>query len=375
MEKNQKEIKIGEPGYVNKNCWLARNVGHPPAKRCQYCESKFPNCLFFRYLIITLALVIFIIIASFLLKENISKLVVVSVFSLVLVYGYFFSKSTEDIIIANFFQRKAKESFEDLSKTLQQKVDEQTKDIKQAYETEKKAHEQLKKVDDAKTQFLVLANHHLRTPLTGINWYLELLASGKFGKIPIKIKEILEKIESSAASELKIVDDLLNISRYQLGTDTIILNYGVDLKSILDQIIQTELPVAEKNGIKIKFDADKNIFIISADESKLKFALANILDNAIRYTQKGKVAINLENKKDKFLIKIEDTGIGLDENEKESIFKETFFRGKEAQNIFATGEGIGLYLSAKIIEAHKGKIWTESKGRNKGSTFYIELPM
>ena len=114
MENKEKLEKgrIGESEYLNKNCWLAKTLNYSPTKRCQYCELKFRHCLFFQYLIITLFLVSFLFILSFLIEGKISRLVIVSIFVLVIIYGYFFNKSTEKIIRANFIEKKAKEEVE-----------------------------------------------------------------------------------------------------------------------------------------------------------------------------------------------------------------------------------------------------------------------
>jgi signal transduction histidine kinase len=344
MEKN--EVKIGEFGYVNKNCWLARTVGYPPSKRCQYCESKFPNCLFFRYLIITSVIIICILATSVLMNETISRLLIISVFALVIVYGYFFSKSTEDIIVANFAQRKAVV-----------------------------AKEELEKIDEVKNQFMAIANHHLRTPLTAVGWYIDLLMSGKYGKIPKKINDIIGKIRASTADEVKIVNDLLNVSQFQLGKEVVRAKEKVDIEKMFAQIMEDEVLEVKQKGIYLKLEKQKDIPMIPADESKLKVALENIVDNAVKYTEKGGVTIKLKSDSEKLEIIIQDTGIGMKEPGSKSIFAKTFERGETAQKLFAVGKGIGLYLSAKIVEAHKGKIWAESEGENKGSAFHIELPV
>jgi len=104
--------ELGKTGYINENCWLAKTLNYSPAKRCQYCELKFPNCLFFQYLIISLILILFLLALSFLIEGKISKLVIISIFVFVIIYGYFFNKSTEKIIEANFAQRKTREEIE-----------------------------------------------------------------------------------------------------------------------------------------------------------------------------------------------------------------------------------------------------------------------
>jgi len=341
-----KEIKIGEPGYVNKNCWLAVTLGHSPSKRCQYCDSKFPNCLFFRYLIITLVMIVSIFIISFVIHESISKLVVITVFILVIVYGYFFSKSTEDIIAANFFQSVERCAKEDLVRT-----------------------------DEVKNQFLAIVNHHLRTPLTAISWYIDLLLSGKYGKIPAKSKDIINKIGASTAEEIKVVDELLSVSQLQMNNDTVKAEEEIDIEELFIQFKKNEELELKQKGIYLNIEKVNDIFPIPADRCKIKLALENIVDNAVKYTEKGGVTIKLQGESDVLKITVKDAGIGMDESTLKNIFSKTFERGDQAQKIFATGRGIGLYLSSKIIEAHNGKIRAESAGKGKGSAFIIELPI
>ncbi len=375
MQNEAQEKKIGQEGFVNRKCWLANSAGRPPSKRCQYCASKFSDCLFFRYLAVSLILVVLVLVGSFIMEGVISKAVVLSIFLLVIVYGYFFNKSTEDIIIANFRQKKATDDLEVLANNLQQKVEEQTKDIKTAYDVEKRAREVLQRTDCAKSQFMALANHHLRTPLTTINWYSEFLLSGKYGKISKKTKEIVEKIKQSAIEEIGVVDDLLNISQMQLNGEVIKTKVKMDLENVLEQIEKNAKVAAEKKNISFNFNKTGTAPLIMGDACKLKMAIENIVDNAIKYTEKGSVDVNVEVDPRVVKISVKDTGIGLSEEDLENIFGKTFERGEEAQKMFATGKGIGLYLSSKIIEAHNGKIWGKSEGRGKGSTFIIEFPV
>jgi len=370
------EKKLGEQGYVNKNCWLARNVGYPPSKRCQFCELKFRNCMFERYLVVTLVLVGILLVVSYSVEKNISRLFIFTIFLLVISYGYFFSKSTEKIIISHFEEKKAKNAFKDLSDNLQQKVDEQTKDIKEAYEMEKKAREDLQELDKTKNEFMLIIQHHLRTPLAGMRWYTDFLLSGKFGKLAKKNKEVAQKLGDSTGDLIKVVEEFLDLSQFQIGEKVVIPKPGVDVKAILESIVKDLSFESEKKGIDIIIkDTKENIQQINADSGKLKIAISNIVDNAIKYTEKGGVKIEIENKQDAIKIIIKDTGIGMQKEEIDKLFSSLFIRGQGAKKFNVTGRGIGLYLSAKIIEAHHGKIWAESEGEGKGSTFYIELPI
>jgi len=371
----QKSIKVGDVGYVNKNCWLAKNLGYPPTKHCQYCQLKFTDCLFFRYSAISLFLVFVIFISAILIEGTVSKLLIVSVFTLIIIYGYYFDKSTESIIEANFAERKAKEALEELNENLQQKVDEQTKDIKQAYEVEKKAKEQLEAIDSVKNQFLMTVQHHLRTPLTSMMGYADLLLAGNFGKIPKKIKEVVKKFETSTTSLIKMVNEFLDVTQFQLGKEVVCLGDNVNLCPVFKDIFRDIELEAKRKGIYIKIEKPEGDCTIKADEAKLKAALTNIFDNAVKYTNKGGITIKLGVVDGMVKVEIKDTGIGISKERLPKLFDITFERTEEAKKTFATGRGIGLYLSSQVIKAHNGKIWAESEGEGKGSTFHIELPV
>ena len=271
---------------------------------------------------------------------------------------------------------------QDLSQNLQKKVAEQTKEIREAYKkvarayrVEKKAHEELKRLDEAKSQFMMATQHHLRTPLTSMMGYLDLIFSGTYGKVPRKLKEVLEKFQSSTKNEIKIVNELLDISQFRLGKQVISLQPNIQLTPILKEIIEELKPEARKKSLYLKLEKSKETPKIKADPQKLKVALFNIIDNAIKYTFKGGVKISLKVENHKLKIAIKDTGIGISKKELKNLFTKTFERGEEAKKLWGPGKGIGLYITAKIVQAHKGKIWAESRGKDKGSTFYVELPI
>ena len=367
IEKKFQKEQIGQPEYVNKNCWLAKTLGYPPSKRCQYCESNFRNCLFSNYLIISLVLILFLITLSFLVEGKISNLLVISIFILIIVYGYFFNKSTEKIIEANFAQRKAKEALEKLTEKLESQVEKRTEELK-------KANGELKNLDKSKNQFLLATQHHLRTPLTSIMGYVDLLLGGSYGEQNKKTREIIGKLRMLTDDLIKIVNEFLDITQFQLGKEVVILKPGVQLEPILEEMIGQLKLEADSKGIYLKFNKPKNICTVKADPVKLKVALYNIIDNAVKYTLNGGVVINII-KDDVVKIIVKDTGIGIASENTKSLFGKTFERGETARKTFVTGRGIGLYISGEIIKAHNGKIWAESEGEDKGSTFFIELPL
>jgi signal transduction histidine kinase len=373
VDKNLK--KLGEFGYVNQNCWLAKSLGYPPTKRCQYCQSRFGECLFTRYLIVSIVLIAIIVFAVYILEGLVSKGVIISVFALVIVYGYFFDKSTEKIIEANFEQKKAKDALEKLNCELEAKIKEQTRHIREAYEVERRAHEELEKMNESKNQFMAITQHHLRTPLSSTMGYLDLILTNTFGKVPKKIAEILVKIKGATQGEIKIVNDLLDISAFQMGKNVLQAEDDVDLEQMIKEIFDSQAIEMKERGLYSKIDTEGDIPLIFADKSKLTPALANIIDNAIKYTKEGGITTTLKSENGKVFIFIKDTGMGISKECLGKLFSSTFERCSDAQKAFAVGKGIGLFLSSKVVELHGGKIWAESEGVGKGTTFCIELPI
>lgn len=247
--------------------------------------------------------------------------------------------------------------------------------MKHAYEMEKKAKEEIQELDKNKSEFMLITQHHLRTPLSVNIGFLDLLLTGSFGKVPKKINDALLKLQESTQKEIKVVDELLDVSSYQMGKEVIQLLPGTDMEELLEEALKDLKIQAEEKGIYLKFKKEGNIPKILADQTKLKLALINIIDNCVKYTKRGGVTVILKSENNKLLILIKDTGIGILKESLPDLFDQTFHRGEEAQKIFASGKGIGLFLSGKIIRGHHGKIWVESEGKGKGAIFHIELPI
>ena len=304
------------------------------------------------------------------------------------VSGDAYSKEDIDLLVALSNQAsialenaRLYERVEDLSENLQEKVDQQTKELKQAYnkiesayEVEKKAHQELKSLSEAKNQFILATQHHLRTPLTIMKGYASMLIEGDYGKLNKKAKEKLVFFSQSTQKLINLVNEFLDISQFQVGKKILKIE-KVDIQKLVKDVIKEFKIEAEKKGIYLKFKKLNRIPMIKADYAKLREAIYNIVNNGIKYTEKGGITIFLEMKNKRLKIMIQDTGIGIGKKEINSLFEKTFERSKGAQKLYTLGRGIGLYISSSIIKAHNGKIWAESSGENSGSTFYIELPI
>jgi len=291
--------------------------------------------------------------------------------------------SQEDLQLLEMLSRQAATALEnaqlykqvrDFNKTLQQKVDEQTKEIRRAYEVEKKARVELERLDRAKDQFVLASQHHLRTPVSGMSGYLDLIFTGTFGKIPKKLEGALLKFQSATKILSRLIDEFLDISQFQLGRKVVAPTPDVELIPILEDILESVKAETDKKGLSIKLEKDK-LPKITVDAEKLKTALYNVIDNAVKYTNKGKILVKANLKDNNVLIEVKDTGKGLSKQEMKLLFDKLFERGDKAEKFYATGRGIGLFMATLIIEAHNGKIWAESQGQDKGSSFFIQLPI
>jgi len=256
---------------------------------------------------------------------------------------------------------------EDLSENLQEKVAEQTKELKDAYE-------KLKKLDEAKSEFISMASHQLRTPLTVIKGYLSMILEGDYGKLSQKMGKSLKNVFVSNERLIKIVNDLLNISRVELGKMEL-EKTRIQIENLIQSCSEEMKTEAEKKNLNLIYKKPKTkLPKLNIDELKIRQVITNLIDNAIRYTKKGKIEISPVKKKNSILIKINDTGEGLTKEEQQHIF-EGFTRGSAGIDFFIEGAGLGLYVAKKYLDLHQGKMWAESSGKGKGSTFYVEIPV
>ncbi len=234
------------------------------------------------------------------------------------------------------------------------------------------AYQDLKKLDEAKTEFISIASHQLRSPLSIIKGYISMLLEESYGKIKPRAEKVLKKVYTSNERLIKLVNDLLDISR--MGAGKMKYNFQmVDLNKLVNEIVEELKLEAQENNLFLLYKKPKILLPkVRIDPEKFEQVILNVIDNAIRYTNKGEIKVKIVKKVKKVRIIVSDTGRGIDKEELAIIFGR-FIRGKEVPRISPEGIGLGLYLSKMIVEAHQGKIWAESPGKDKGSTFYIEL--
>ena len=235
------------------------------------------------------------------------------------------------------------------------------------------ANEQLKILDQARSEFITIASHQLRTPPATIKWYLASILDGDYGNMDATVKEQLRKTMSTNNSMISLIDDLLNVSRIERGKMEFIFQ-PTDLNEITQVTVDQLLPQSKMKKLELVYQKPAQALpVITADKEKLRQVINNLIDNAIKYTQKGKILVEVGQTKKDLFFKVTDSGRGVAPNQLAHIF-EKFDRGKSPVRN-SVGLGLGLYVAKVIIEYHKGKIWVESTGEGKGSTFNFTVPI
>jgi signal transduction histidine kinase len=231
-----------------------------------------------------------------------------------------------------------------------------------------------KMVERIKTEFVSLAAHQLRTPLSAIKWTLKMLLDGDLGEITKEQRDFLGKTYQSNERMIALINDLLDITRIEEGR-YLYKPVLADFESICQFVINSFKDEIKKKEIKFKFKKpEKKLPQVKVDVEKIRLTISNLLDNAIKYTPTGgKVTVSLRHVKKEIELSVKDTGVGIPKDQQGRVFTK-FFRGANVMRMETEGSGLGLFITKNIIEAHGGKIWFESE-EGKGATFYFTLPI
>jgi signal transduction histidine kinase len=231
-----------------------------------------------------------------------------------------------------------------------------------------------KLVEKMKTEFVSLAAHQLRTPLSAIKWTLKMLLSGDLGKINKEQQEFIGKTYNSNERMIHLINDLLNVTRIEEGRYLYRIS-EFPIGDLMDSVINNLKEKIQAKKIKFNYNKPrKSLPKIKADREKIEIVVQNLIENAINYSAVGgsvTASMDCDKLNLKFLVK--DTGMGILEHQKPRLFTK-FFRGENAAKMDTQGTGLGLFMAKNIIKAHGGKIWFESKW-GEGSTFYFSLPL
>jgi signal transduction histidine kinase len=236
------------------------------------------------------------------------------------------------------------------------------------------AYEEVDRLSKAKSEFISIVSHQLRAPLTAIKGYVSLMIDGTYGKLDEKLLKSLKNVYISCERLIRLINDLLNVSRVEAGK----MEFNPqeeNLEEIIESVVEELKVNAKKKNLYLEWKKPLvSLPLIYLDREKTKDVLINLIDNSIKYTRSGGVSVELGIFGSNVRIFVKDTGEGMDKNDLEKIF-DIFSRGSTGKKIDTEGAGLGLYIVKKFVEMHKGKVWAESSGKGKGSTFIVELPI
>ncbi|HLM83959.1 MAG TPA: HAMP domain-containing sensor histidine kinase [Candidatus Bathyarchaeia archaeon] len=291
----------------------------------------------------------------------------------------FFILIANSIIFAALFSnfKKGREFFNTETEQKSKQISEFDKITRQLVKRDlelARANQRLQELDTAKSDFVSVAAHQLRTPLTGIKWSYTALIDPDTGPLNPTQKEIVEKGLASISNTLDLINDLLNVAHVEEGK----MKFEIKRQSII--------PIAKKAMEGIKLVADEKKIAVSVkipeesgfpdvniDTDKMELALANLADNAVKYTPEGgRIDFTVSQEQGAIKIVVQDSGIGIPKSQKDRLFSK-FFRADNAVSVQTSGTGLGLYMVKKIIDRHGGKIVVDSV-EGKGTAFIVTIP-
>ena len=317
------------------------------------------------------------------------------VVTLIILVGsqFFFADNTTSIVLTGITMALSLGFGYVLIKSIQKEV-ERKEQLQLMADSLAIANDKLRILDKAKTEFISIASHQLRTPVTAIKGFSSLLLEGSYGEVSDSVKGALEKVFVSSERLVNLIEDLLNVSRIESGRLTFTFEMG-SLNDILQELHDSFILVAKAKKFYLDLKVPENpLPKIKMDSAKVRELISNFIDNAFKYTEKGGVTVKAEIREsgvvideDGFVkegekspygkvvrVTVSDTGIGVPKEEIPSLFKK-FSRGKDVSRLHVGGTGLGLFVGKAIADAHHGATWVESDGEGKGSRFIIEIPV
>lgn len=253
-----------------------------------------------------------------------------------------------------------------LNETLQQRIDEATKELRTS-------NAQLRKLDEVKDEFISMASHQLRTPLTSIKGYVDMILEGDAGEITPMQRKFLTEAFVSSERMVHLINDFLNVSRLQTGK-FMIEKRPANLAKIVGQEIDSLKISASGRDLSFTYKKPAEFPLLMLDEGKIRQVIMNFADNALYYSRPGtKIAVSLKIEGDNVMLTVKDTGIGVPQEEQARLFTK-FYRASNARKQRPDGTGVGLYLAKRVIMEHGGSVIFSSV-EGEGSTFGFTLPL
>lgn len=254
----------------------------------------------------------------------------------------------------------------DINKNLQQRIESATAELRTS-------NTQLRHLDKTKDEFLSMASHQLRTPLTSVKGYLSMVLEGDAGKVTNAQKQLLSEAFTSSERMVHLIHDFLNVSRLQTGK-FMLEQHPYDLAKLVTEEVKSLQRSAETRNMKLVFTNSVGELVLNIDENKIRQVIMNFIDNALFYSHDDStITVELTKTNDNVELRVKDNGIGVPKGEQSQLFTK-FYRASNARKQRPDGTGVGIFLAKKVITEHGGNVLFESV-EGKGSTFGFTLPI
>jgi signal transduction histidine kinase len=248
------------------------------------------------------------------------------------------------------------------------------KNLREAKDDLNEAYENLMVLNKMKDEFLTVASHELRTPMTIVKSYLWMMGQKKTGRMNDKQKDYIAKAEKGTQRMIDLINDMLNISRFEHDRVEFKLTQTNICELIREILTSFEIKIKSK-GINLNFSEECIDVFVDIDKEKMRDVITNLIDNAVKFTDNGEIKVIVENEEDKVVIQIKDTGSGINPPDLPKLFHK-FGRIDSSYTIASDtgGTGLGLYIVKLYVEGMGGKVWATSDGIGKGSSFWVSIP-
>ena len=297
--------------------------------------------------IFTGALLVLAIIDVFLSQNTTEMVVHITAFIIMLFFGIMLVRSVRQ-------ELKQKEELAHLAESLE------------------KANLRLQEIDRQKTEFLSIASHQLRTPLSILKGYIELIEDGAYGKASVKLQKVLHDMDESNERLVTLVDEFLDITRIEQGRTKFTFKEN-DIAAIVTDVVKEFTDRAEKKGLKLSWHPAATPVNVMMDDDKIRHVIFNFVDNAIKYSEKGTIKVFVKEEDQGVALRVLDNGLGFNKEDEANFFQK-FYRGKNVEGINVNGTGLGIYVCRQFIESHRGRVWAKSPGLGKGGEFGFWIP-
>ncbi len=235
-----------------------------------------------------------------------------------------------------------------------------------------KAAEKVIKANQIRSEFVSIASHQLRAPLGNIRWAADLLENSRIGNLSEKQKEYIESIQINDKRMIKLLNDLLDVSKINTGT-MIGVARTISLEEIVQQLVEEYNLIAKIRGVQLTLSVDDGLPMVTINPGRIKVAIQNLIDNAVKYSRnRGEIKISVSRLRNNVVLRIEDNGAGIPKDQQKDVFKK-FFRSTNVKKYEVIGTGLGLFIARSAIESSGGKIWFTSE-EDKGTVFYCAFP-